>query len=187
MSYKHEHINGSYTENGKEYPYSLEVIIRDDTGRNDTFEVAWEDATPENAEAVEEKLVDEYFAKQGSTFSDESFERVPINSGKAQDNMDNFIVYPDGMVGLFKGSEPVVLITKEQLNIISDKVNSSESAKLEQAIQTIISALTCTWEDNGNIMADAVRDNVLNKLADVTGKSFGEIENIVDEKVSDSQ
>jgi len=124
MSYKKENIDGYYNENGKEYPYTLEVIIRDDTGRNDTFEVVWENETPANAEKVEEGLVDEYFAKQGSTISDESFERILFNLGNEQDNMDNFIIYPDGMIGLFKGSEPVVLITKEQWNIISDKVTS---------------------------------------------------------------
>ena len=64
MSYKIENIDGYYNENGKEYPYTLEVIIRDETGRNDTFEVAWEDEIPDNAEDVEERLVDEYFEKQ---------------------------------------------------------------------------------------------------------------------------
>ena len=124
MSYIKENIDGFYNENGKEYPYTLEVIIRDETGRNDTFEVAWENETPENVEKVEEKIVDEYFAKQGLTLSDESFERIPLNLGKGNDNMDNFIIYPDGMVGLFKGSKPVVLITKEQWDIISEKVTS---------------------------------------------------------------
>jgi len=131
MSYKHEHINGSYTENGKEYPYSLEVIIRDDTGRNDTFEVEWEEATPENAEVVEEKLVDEYFE--------------------------------------------------------SLRTGSSDKANLDKMIDALYSALTCTWDDNGNIMADAVRDSTLNVLVEVTGKTVDEIENIVDEKVIDSQ
>ena len=126
MSYKKENIDGYYNENGKEYPYTLEVIIRDDTGRNDTFEVVWENETPANAEKVEEGLVDEYFAKQGSTFSDESFERILFNLGNEQDNMDNFIIYPDGMIGLFKGRKPVVLITKEQWDIILGKYSESQ-------------------------------------------------------------
>jgi hypothetical protein len=63
MSYKKENIDGYYNKNGCEYPYSLEVIIRYETSRNDTFEVVWEDKFPENAEEVEEKLVDEYFEK----------------------------------------------------------------------------------------------------------------------------
>ena len=61
---KKENIDGHYNENDKEYPYTLEGTIRDETGRNDTFEVVWENESPENAEEVEEKLVDEYFAKQ---------------------------------------------------------------------------------------------------------------------------
>jgi len=54
-------------------------------------------------------------------------------------------------------------------------------------IDALYSALTCTWDDNGNIMADAVRDSTLNVLVEVTGKTVDEIENIVDEKVIDSQ
>jgi len=131
MSYKKENIDGYYNENGKEYPYTLEVIIRDDTGRNDTFEVVWEEATPENAEVVEEKLVDEYFE--------------------------------------------------------SLRTGSSDKANLDKMIDALYSALTCTWDDNGNIMADAVRDSTLNVLVEVTGKTVDEIENIVDEKVIDSQ
>jgi len=64
MIYKKEIIDGYYKENGKEFPYTLEVIIRDETGRNDTFEVVWEDEMPDNTEEVEEKLVDEYFEKR---------------------------------------------------------------------------------------------------------------------------
>ena len=124
MHYIKETIDGYYNKNGKEYPYTLEVIIRDETGRNDTFEVAWENETPENVEKVEERLIDEYFEKQKSIVSDQD--------------------------------------------------------KLNKTIEALMSALTCTWEDNGNIMADAVRDNALTVLADVTGKSFGEIENRVD-------
>ncbi len=50
-------------ENDKEYPYTLEVIIRDETRRNDTFEIIWNDDVPDNNEDVEEILIDEYFEK----------------------------------------------------------------------------------------------------------------------------
>jgi len=131
MSYKIENIDGYYNENGKEYPYTLEVIIRDETGRNDTFEVAWEDEIPDNAEDVEERLVDEYFEKQNSIVSNDE--------------------------------------------------------KLNKTIETLITALTCTWEDNGNIMADAVRDSVMNDLADVTGKTIDEIEKMVIKRIQYNQ
>ena len=37
--------------------------------------------------------------------------------------------------------------------------------KLKLAIRTIFDALTTVWEDNGNILGDAFRDNVINNLA----------------------
>ena len=128
MNYKKENIDGYYNENGKEYAYTLEVIIRDDTGRNDTFEIVWENETPANAEKVEEGLVDEYFEKQHQIIS----------------GLD----------------------------------------KLDKAVDALLDALTCTWEDNGNIMADAVRDNVLNVLAGVTENTINEIENMVEERMT---
>ncbi len=35
---------------------------------------------------------------------------------------------------------------------------------LKLAVDTIYDALTTVWEDNGNIMADAVRDSVIDKF-----------------------
>lgn len=46
---------------------------------------------------------------------------------------------------------------------------------LKLAIDTIYDALTTTWEDNGNIMADAMRDSVITNLSKLTGMSFDEI------------
>lgn len=59
--------------------------------------------------------------------------------------------------------------------------------KLELAITTILDSLTTTWEDNGNIMADAVRDSVIQNLSTITGKSFEEIEKKVESLVEAAQ
>ncbi|HOG18851.1 MAG TPA: hypothetical protein PKW37_00205 [Salinivirgaceae bacterium] len=59
--------------------------------------------------------------------------------------------------------------------------------KLELAINTIYDALTTVWEDNGNIMADAVRDSVITNLSKITGKSFEEIERKVEDLIEDAQ
>ena len=59
--------------------------------------------------------------------------------------------------------------------------------KLKLAIDTIYDALTTVWEDNGNIMADAVRDSVMTNLSKITGKSFEEIEKITENMVKRAQ
>ncbi len=55
--------------------------------------------------------------------------------------------------------------------------------KLNLAIMTIFSSLTTNWEDNGNIMAEAVRDNVLANLSTLTGKSISELEKEIEAMV----
>lgn len=59
--------------------------------------------------------------------------------------------------------------------------------KLELAITTILNALTTVWEDNGNIMADAVRDSVVLNLSIITGRSTEEIEKKVESLVDAAQ
>jgi len=59
--------------------------------------------------------------------------------------------------------------------------------KLKLAIDTIYDALTTGWEDNGNIMADAVRDSVMTNLSKITGQSFEEIEKKVESLVEAAQ
>lgn len=59
--------------------------------------------------------------------------------------------------------------------------------KLELAIKTIYDALTTVWEDNGNIMADAVRDGVISNLSKITGESLNEIELKVESLVEEAQ
>jgi len=59
--------------------------------------------------------------------------------------------------------------------------------KLKIAIQALFDALTTVWEDNGNIMADAVRDSVITRLSEITGMSFDEIENKIERMVEGAQ
>jgi len=63
----------------------------------------------------------------------------------------------------------------------------SDETKLNEAIEALFSALTCVWEDNGNIMGDAVKDHVTTTLAKITGKSFDLVQNEVDKMVEQSQ
>jgi hypothetical protein len=59
--------------------------------------------------------------------------------------------------------------------------------KLKLAIDTIYDALTTIWEDNGNIMADAVRDSVIENLSKITGESVEEIEKKIENLIEDAQ
>lgn len=59
--------------------------------------------------------------------------------------------------------------------------------KLDLAIETIYSALTTEWEDNGNIMADAVRDSVITNLSEITSLSIEEIEKMIKALVENAQ
>jgi hypothetical protein len=59
--------------------------------------------------------------------------------------------------------------------------------KLKMAIDTIFDSLACVWNDNGNIMAEAVRDSVVSNLAEITGMTELEIQKRVEEKVEEAQ
>ena len=59
--------------------------------------------------------------------------------------------------------------------------------KLDLAIQTILEALTTVWEDNGNIMAEAVRDSVILNASKITGMSTDEIEKRIEKMVEEAQ
>ena len=72
-------------------------------------------------------------------------------------------------------------------NIEGQHPTLSDGMKLNEAIEALFSALTCVWEDNGNIMADAVKDHVTVALSNITGKSFITIQNEVDKIVEQSQ
>ena len=55
--------------------------------------------------------------------------------------------------------------------------------KLKLAIRTIFDALTTVWEDNGNILADAVRDNVINNLASLIDLTIEQIQAMVESMI----
>ena len=59
--------------------------------------------------------------------------------------------------------------------------------KLKIAIDSLFDALTVAWEDNGNIMADAVRDSVIANLSKITGLSFEDIEHKLERMIDNSQ
>jgi len=59
--------------------------------------------------------------------------------------------------------------------------------RLELAVKTIQDALTTVWEDNGNVMADAVRDSVVLSLSKITGLTTKEIEKKVERAIEDAQ
>jgi hypothetical protein len=59
--------------------------------------------------------------------------------------------------------------------------------KLKLAIQTIFDALTTVWEDNGNVMADAVRDSVIENLKKISGLTQQEIEKKVEKMIAEAQ
>jgi hypothetical protein len=59
--------------------------------------------------------------------------------------------------------------------------------KLKLAIQTILEALTTVWEDNGNVLADAVRDSVILNTSKISGMTVEEIEMKIEKMVEDAQ
>lgn len=59
--------------------------------------------------------------------------------------------------------------------------------KLSLAVEALYHALTTVWENNGNIMADAVRDSVLYKLSEITGQTLEQIETSLEKMVEESQ
>ena len=59
--------------------------------------------------------------------------------------------------------------------------------ELQVAIDALYDSLTTEWYDNGNIMADAVRDSVITNLSQITGLSFNEVLDKIHTLVSDAQ
>lgn len=57
----------------------------------------------------------------------------------------------------------------------------------EKLVYALLSALTLEWDDNGNIMADAVRDMCIHAIADATGKQFSEVLKLIDARVEELQ
>jgi hypothetical protein len=60
-------------------------------------------------------------------------------------------------------------------------------SKLKLAVDTIFNCLSCEWSNNGNIMAEAVRDSAISNLAEITGMTEPEIQKRVEDKIEEAQ
>lgn len=67
------------------------------------------------------------------------------------------------------------------------KGKQMKSSQNEKLIYSMITALTLEWSDNGNIMADAVRDMCVQVVAESTGKSFNEVQELIDARAEELQ
>ena len=57
----------------------------------------------------------------------------------------------------------------------------------QRLVDALISALTLSWDNNGNILADAVRDACVQAIADVMGTSFAEVLILIIKRSEDMQ
>ena len=57
----------------------------------------------------------------------------------------------------------------------------------QKLVDALISALTLSWDNNGNILADAVRDRCVQAVADALGKSFAEVLILINKRSEDMQ
>jgi len=78
-------------------------------------------------------------------------------------------------------------VTVNELFAYRFEVDKKEINELFIAIQSLFDALTTIWEDNGNIMAEAVRDSVISNLSILTGLTLNEIDTIVNQLIDDAQ
>ena len=51
----------------------------------------------------------------------------------------------------------------------------------------LLDSLMLDWEDNGNILADAVRDSCIQALSEVLDVGFDEIVEMVDQRIDEKQ
>lgn len=61
------------------------------------------------------------------------------------------------------------------------------SQKIAELTQSLIDALCVEWSDNGNLMADAVRDSCIETLSRILGKSFAEVVEMIESAALDKQ
>ena len=78
-------------------------------------------------------------------------------------------------------------VTTDDLFAYRFQVDKKEINELFIAIQSLFDALTTVWEDNGNIMADAVRDSVVTNLCQLTGYKYKEVTAIVNDLIESAQ
>jgi energy-converting hydrogenase Eha subunit G len=57
----------------------------------------------------------------------------------------------------------------------------------QKLVDALISALTLSWDNNGNILADAVRDACIQVVADSLGTSFAEVLILIDKRADEMQ
>ena len=100
--------------------------------------------------------------------------------------------YKTGKIGDEKvyemsGAARKIGVTIQELFAYRFEVDKKEINELFIAIQSLFDALTPVWDDNGNIMAEAVRDSVITNLCLLTGFKYDEIVRIVEEIVNSSQ
>lgn len=51
----------------------------------------------------------------------------------------------------------------------------------------LLSALMLHWEDNGNVNADSIRDGCITVVAEWLGKSFAEVQAMIEQRIDDLQ
>jgi len=100
--------------------------------------------------------------------------------------------YKTGKIGDEKvyemsGAARKIGVTIQELFAYRFEVDKKEINELFIAIQSLFDALTTVWEDNGNIMAEAVRDSVINNLCLLTGFKYDEIVKIVEDMIDTAQ
>jgi hypothetical protein len=81
----------------------------------------------------------------------------------------------------------IIGVTVNELFAYRFEVDKKEINELFIAIQSLFDALTTVWEDNGNILADAVRDSVMTNLSLLTGLKYEEITQIIDDMIDIAQ
>jgi len=61
-----------------------------------------------------------------------------------------------------------------------------ENNKLNKVKDAILSALTFSWDDNGSLMADAVKNHALTTLSEITGETVTALGERVNNLIEDS-
>lgn len=57
----------------------------------------------------------------------------------------------------------------------------------QRLIAALLDALMLDWQNNGNVSADSVRDGCITVLAEVLGKSFAEVQAMVEKRIDSLQ
>lgn len=63
----------------------------------------------------------------------------------------------------------------------------TDKGKLDAAVNTIFDSLNSEWSDNGNTMADDVRDSAITTLSTILDRSFEDVVDKIDVLIEDAQ